>query len=247
MQYVPKVEQKTIDFVKLGEDEVLMMKPKYKVFQSSPLDIIGAFLFYILVAIAAVYVLELNRAHQSVVTMAISLAIVGIPLSLSKMFFHALFEFLPVWKDNFATNEDLYLRNDFEYLEKRQQDFELHIAEKISMKTKEILDEQKTLYLQNLLIEDQSYKIMLQGKLDKYNDVLFHIEDLIEICKDSSSSDAFFIKESQKLQNQKLQIQELRDQVSSLLKMIEKGETLRSVYAIREEARFRVDKKCIYE
>ena len=56
MQYVPKVEQKTIDFVKLGEDEVLMMKPKYKVFQSSPLDIIGAFLFYILVAIAAVYV-----------------------------------------------------------------------------------------------------------------------------------------------------------------------------------------------
>ena len=242
MQYLPHIEQKMVDFVKLGEDASILETPKYRVLQFNNIEIIYAFLFYIAVAFVTVYTFELQRSEYSTFDTAILLALVGIPFSSVKIFTHAFFEFLPFWKENFATNETLFLRGDFEYLQQRQEKFDNYIAAKILNNTKNTLEQQKTLYLQGLLIEDQRYKKEIQAKLDLYHDILCTIEDLIDVCEQSDEQDAFYTKEKSILCKQREEIQNLRDRMLVVLQIIQKGEELRSMYAIRDEARFQVAK-----
>ena len=243
MQYLPHIEQKNVDFIQLAEDESILETPKYKVFQFSRLEIIYAFLFYIAVAyIAILFWADFRPSSDNYFTCAVMLAIFGIPLSTCKIFIHAFVEFLPIWKENFATNETLFLRGDIEYLQQRQEKFDNYIASKILNNTRDTLLQQKTLYLQGLLIEDQSYKKEIQEKLEIYHDILCKIEDLIDVCDQSDVQDDFYVKERSILYIQKEEIQNLRDQMLCLLQFIEKGEELRSVYALREEARFQVNK-----
>jgi hypothetical protein len=180
--------------------------------------------------------------------LAILLPIVGIPFSFTKVFTHSLFEMLPFWKTFFTTNMDLYLQGDVDYIERRQQNFEKHIANKIYNQVKDVFERQGTLYLQGLLIEDQSSKKELTEKIDKYDEVLEKIDDLIQVCQETAIDDesGFYREEINDLQQQRKQICILKKKALDILDVIKRGEKIRCTYAVREEARFQTEKR-IYE
>ena len=168
MQYLSKVETKLPNFLELAKDETLLETPKYKIFKREPYIVLKAFVLYIVLAFFFIWIFDDGKIDLH---LAILLPIVGIPFSLTKVFTHSLLEMLPFWKMHFTTNMDLYLQGDVEYIEKRQQKFEKHIANQIYNEMKDIFERQGTLYLQGLLIEDQSSKKELKEKLEKYDEV----------------------------------------------------------------------------
>ena len=110
---------------------------------------------------------------------------------------------------------------------------------------KEVFERQGTLYLQGLLIEDQSSKKELKEKIEKYDTVLEKIDDLIGVCQETLIDDdsGFYSEEINELQQQRQHIFDLKEKALDILVVIERGEKIRSVYAIREEARFQTEKR----
>lgn len=242
MQYLSNVETKLPNFIELAKDETLLETPKYKIFKQEPYIALKAFMLYILLAFFFIWILDDGKIDLH---LAILLPIVGIPFSLTKVFTHSLFEMFPFWKTHFTTNMNLYLQGDVEYIERRQQKFEKHIANKIYNDMKEVFERQGTLFLQGLLIEDQSSKKELKEKIEKYDAVLEKIDDLIGVCQETIIDDdsGFYSEEINELQQQRQHIFDLKEKALDILAVIERGEKIRSVYAIREEARFQTEKR----
>ena len=121
---------------------------------------------------------------------------------------------------------NLYLQGDVEYIERRQQKFEKHIANKIYNEMKEVFERQGTLYLQGLLIEDQSSKKELKEKIEKYDAVLEKIDDLIGVCQETLIDDdsGFYSEEINELQQQRQHIFDLKEKALDILAVIERGE-----------------------